>query len=156
MEKPKLKPKSRTNYIDTYIGKHLKNRRLFLGLSQQDLGQAVDVSVQQIQKYEKATNRISGSKLYSFSKLLNIPLTDFFKGVDEDANFMSEDQQSFLSENPNIPERELLLLIKSFNKISDPTVRRKIIELSRSLAGDISDDDLEFDAQTSKELEYSI
>ncbi len=133
--KPKLKPKSRTNYIDTHIGRHLKNRRIMLGLSQQDLGDAVDVSVQQIQKYEKATNRISSSKLFSFAKLLNTPVVEFFRGIDEDeSSVFAEDQDEFSSENALIPERELLALIRAFNSIGDPNVRKKIIELARSLS----------------------
>jgi transcriptional regulator with XRE-family HTH domain len=133
--KPKLKPKSRTNYIDTHIGRHLKNRRIMLGLSQQDLGDAVDVSVQQIQKYEKATNRISSSKLFSFAKLLNTPIIEFFRGIDEDdSSVFAEDQAEFLTEGVAIPERELLSLVRAFNTIADSNVRRKIIELARSLS----------------------
>ena len=139
--KPKLKPKSRTNYVDAHIGKHLKNRRIMLGLSQQDLGEAVDVSVQQIQKYEKATNRISSSKLFSFAKLLNTPVVEFFRGIDEeDASVFAEDQTEFLQENSSIPERELLSLIRAFNSINDHNVRKKIIELARSLSETVTSD----------------
>ena len=127
------KAKSRTDYIDTCVGKNLRNRRVLLGLSQQDLGEAVDVSVQQIQKYEKATNRISSSKLFKFAKLLNYSLSDFFRGVREEENeVFAEDQEEFISDA--VPERELLALIRAFNSITDPNVRRKIIELAKSLS----------------------
>ncbi len=148
--KPKLKPKSRTNYVDAHIGKHLKNRRIMLGLSQQDLGDAVDVSVQQIQKYEKATNRISSSKLFSFAKLLNTPVVEFFRGIDEeDASVFAEDQEEFLPENSSVPERELLSLIRAFNSINDHNVRRKIIELARSLS-DSTVSELDLDSVKTK------
>ena len=134
--KPKLKPKSRTNHVDVHIGRHLKNRRLMLGMSQQDLGDAVDVSVQQIQKYEKATNRISSSKLFSFAKLLNTPVIEFFKGIneEEETSVFAEEQEEFLPETSPVPERELLSLIRAFNTIKDPNVRKKIIELAKSLS----------------------
>ena len=131
MQNKSPKSKSRTNHIDTYIGKKLKNRRLMLGLSQQDLGDAVDVSVQQIQKYEKATNRISSSKLYSFAKFLDTPITDFFEGIEE--NEASPGRLNEIANN--IAERELLTLIRSFNKIGDANIRKKIVDLARSIAG---------------------
>jgi transcriptional regulator with XRE-family HTH domain len=145
LEEIKLKPKSRTNYVDTQVGQNLKKYRLMYGLSQQALADAADVSVQQIQKYEKATNRISSSKLFVFSKLLNTAINDFFTGI-EDENLEE------LDHNTEIAERELLSLIKAFNSINDQNIRKKIIELTKSLS---IDQDLDSEIQI-PEKEYAF
>jgi len=71
--------------IDVYVGERLRQRRKALGLSQGDLGEMVDLSLQQIQKYEQGTNRIAASKLYEFSQVLRVPITYFYDGVDNAA-----------------------------------------------------------------------
>ena len=66
--------KGRADNVDRQVSCRLKMRRIMLGLSQHDLSKAVDVSIQQIQKYEKATNRISSGKLFAFAKFLKVPV----------------------------------------------------------------------------------
>ena len=128
-------PKSRTNYIDVSIGNNLKNRRIMLGLSQQDLADAVDLSMQQIQKYERGINRISSSKLFKFAKLLSTPIIEFFTGIDTDESIIpAANEENFLLKNSNITEYQLLSFIKAFNSIKDPNICQKIIELTRSLS----------------------
>ena len=70
--------KGRADNIDKLVSRRLKMRRMILGLSQNDLGKAVDVSIQQVQKYEKATNRISSGKLFAFAKFLKVPINYFY------------------------------------------------------------------------------
>ena len=72
------KPASRIDNIDRHVSQRLRARRMFLGLSQQSLADEVSVSVQQIQKYERANNRISSGKLYHFANFLNVPIEYFF------------------------------------------------------------------------------
>ncbi len=122
--------------VDTHVGKKIKNRRIMLGMSQQELGDAIGVSIQQIQKYEKATNRVSSGKLYNFASYLNVPILYFFEGYEaDDAKELvtSENVESYVEED-KVPEREVLNLIKSFNEIEDPKVRKKIIELTKSVS----------------------
>jgi transcriptional regulator with XRE-family HTH domain len=76
--------KGKADNIDKLVSRRLKMRRVMLGMSQQDIGKAVDVSIQQMQKYEKATNRISSGKLFTIAKFLKVPITYFFEPIDAD------------------------------------------------------------------------
>lgn len=141
---PNYTPNSNTKIdsIDLYVSKRLKMRRVILGLSQKKLAEAVDVSIQQIQKYEKSTNRISSGKLYSLANLLKVPISYFFENVsrytdckNNDVNTISifaEDQENFLSDD-TVPEKEVLNLIKAFNEVKNQHVRKKIIDLVKSI-----------------------
>ena len=77
-----METKGRADHMDQLVSKRLKIRRMMLGLSQQDLSNAVAVSIQQIQKYEKATNRISSGNLHAFDNFLNVPVNYFFEHTD--------------------------------------------------------------------------
>ncbi|MES2214475.1 MAG: helix-turn-helix transcriptional regulator [Pseudomonadota bacterium] len=130
--------KGKADTIDHHVGMRLKSRRILLGLSQQALGEAVQVSVQQIQKYEKATNRISCGKIYRLSQLLQVPIDYFFdnnKSVDEGGAAFAEEQDSFESERVDLSERELISLIRSYKEIKDPKKRQQIIELVKTVSG---------------------
>jgi transcriptional regulator with XRE-family HTH domain len=122
--------------IDRYVGKRLREKRKYLGLSQQDLGEHIDVSIQQIQKYEKASNRISSGNLYKLAKKLEVPLNYFFEGIERNPSsnvqHLAEDQKAFSYNDQH--EREISTLIKYYNEISDPTVRKKIIDLVKAMA----------------------
>ncbi|MBP7190664.1 MAG: helix-turn-helix domain-containing protein [Rickettsiaceae bacterium] len=126
--------------IDIYVGKRLKSRRLMLGFSQQDLGEAVSVSIQQVQKYERATNRISSSKLYHFAKFLKVPVSYFFANDLEPLSVpgFAEEQTPYDSgastNDDNASEREIMSLVRSYNSIKDPQVRKKILDLVRTFA----------------------
>ena len=128
--------KGRADPIDHLVSRRLKMRRVMLGLSQHELSEAVDVSIQQVQKYEKATNRISSGKLYGFSKFLKVPVNYFFDQEDRALeNIFAEDQEEYgetlLS---SITEKEVITLVKAFGEIKDLRVRKKIIELIRSMS----------------------
>lgn len=134
---PDLKVK--IDSIDSHVSKRLRTRRIMLGLSQKTLAEAVDVSIQQIQKYEKSTNRISSGKLYSLANLLKVPVSYFFEKLGNteysnvsSASVFAESQEGFLVDEI-IPEKEVISLIKAFNEIRDLQVRRKIIDLVKSL-----------------------
>lgn len=133
---------SKIDPIDIYVGKRLKSRRLMLGYSQQDLGEAVHVSIQQIQKYERATNRISSSKLYNFAKFLKVPVSYFFANDLEPLEYTGFAEEPALfdwgsegSLNPeNVSEREIMLLIKSYNDIKDNNIRKKVLDLIKAFS----------------------
>lgn len=132
--------KGRADEVDHLVSKRLKMRRMMLGLSQQELGDAVDVSIQQVQKYEKATNRIASGKLYSLSKFLKVPVNYFFDQRDNSAldNIFAEDADAsdhVCDKNSNnVTEKEVIALVKAFGEVSDQKVRKKVIELMRSMA----------------------
>ncbi|MDX1924678.1 MAG: helix-turn-helix transcriptional regulator [Rickettsiaceae bacterium] len=129
--------KGKVDFIDNHVGKRLKMRRIMLGLSQQDLGDAVNVSIQQIQKYEKATNRISSGKLYSLAKLLMVPVEFFFKDLEtkgqKNGDFAFADQKDGYSSD-DIGDKDLATLIKYYVDIKDLSVRKKIIDLVKAIS----------------------
>ena len=109
-----------------------------LGLSQQVLGDAVGVSIQQIQKYEKATNRVASGKLYQFANLLKVQIEYFFEGMDglekKIKPNLAESQEVFSDGNDAVQEKEVLLLVRSYNEITDSGVRKKILDLVKTLS----------------------
>jgi transcriptional regulator with XRE-family HTH domain len=129
--------------VDIYVGKRLKSRRLMLGLSQNDLGDAVNVSIQQIQKYERATNRISSSKLYNLAKFLRVPVSYFFANDLEPLNVpgFAEEQTNFEANDPNnVPEKEIMTLARHYSGIKDPQVRKKVLDLVKTFTNTITND----------------
>ena len=131
--------KGRADSVDKKVSRKLKMRRIMMGCSQHDLGKAVGVSIQQIQKYEKATNRISSGKLFAFSKFLKVPVTYFFDENDDSSNIIeaifAEDQSVYdASDKDAVTEKKIVSLIKAFSEVKNPQSRRKIIELVKTMA----------------------
>jgi transcriptional regulator with XRE-family HTH domain len=122
--------------IDEYVGLRLREKRVLLGMSQEVLAKSCGVTFQQIQKYEKGSNRIGCSRLYDFQRILGVTANYFFEGI-EDIGVMpvaGENEQAF--EYDSMPmTKETLSLVKAFNTLSDPKVRRSILALIRSLGG---------------------
>lgn len=118
--------------IDQHVAQRLKYRRIVLGLTRQELGEAVNVSVQQIHKYETATNRISSSKLFHLSTFLKVPINYFFEMLESSgiasSSTLAEESLAYDDEN-NVTEREVLKLMQVYKKIKPQAIRRKIIEL---------------------------
>ena len=139
--------------IDTMVGKSIADRRRLLGLSQQDLAKVASVSVQQIQKYERSTNRVTCGKLYQFAKILKVSIEYFFEGIDDLLNKKSdkdkyeenrdfaissfqEEQAKFEKlEDYNVKvEKEVFNLVKSYNSIPDKQIRKRLLELLKSIS----------------------
>jgi len=78
-----IKTKGTPDDVDRHVGQRLRLRRTLRGLSQAKLGEAVNVTFQQIQKYENGMNRVSAGRLFHFSKILDVPVEHFYKGLDE-------------------------------------------------------------------------
>ncbi|NDB82683.1 MAG: XRE family transcriptional regulator [Alphaproteobacteria bacterium] len=136
MQGPNLeKKKGKVDSIDQQVGKRLHMRRQMLGLSRQELSDAVNVSVQQIQKYENATNRISSGKLYTLAKFLYVPLDFFFKDVSSDTQtFALQDEKSKYEVSKDNTDIDLHKLIEGFSKIRDRSIRKKILDLIVTLS----------------------
>ncbi|MFL1780591.1 Helix-turn-helix XRE-family like protein [Candidatus Hepatincolaceae symbiont of Richtersius coronifer] len=117
--------------VDLYAGEQLKFRRLELGLSQKYLAENVGITFQQIQKYEKGTNRIGVSRLYEFCKILKVKPSYFFQNMDYGTK-----EQSFtykVAENKEDAD-EIIFLIHGYKKIKSPSKRKLIIDLMKSLS----------------------
>ena len=126
------------NPVDVYVGARVRNRRKFLGLSQETLAAAIDLTFQQVQKYERGSNRISASKLHLIAKALKVPMNYFFDGAPEgeaagtpaDPSSVEQTAHDFLSTSEGIE------LAQYFPRVSSARARRKVLELVRSLAED--------------------
>lgn len=116
--------------VDTQIGKRLKSQRMRLGISQVELADKVGLTFQQIQKYESGKNRISSSRLYQFTKLLDINPMYFFDDLEMIQN------QDFSENNIQDPEisRQSADLLRCFCKIEDPKIRSKILSIVKAMA----------------------
>jgi transcriptional regulator with XRE-family HTH domain len=118
----------RADSVDTIVGHNIRIQRLVRNLSQQEVGTQIGVSFQQMQKYEKGTNRVSAGRLWRLATLFNVPIDTFYATVE----VPTDKQQSPLR---LISTRESLLLAQSFAKIKNRAVRRSIVGLVRKLAG---------------------
>ena len=119
--------------VDIHVGQRLKARRLFLGLSQTDLAKRVDISFQQIQKYETGMNRVSASRLYDIAQSLAVPVAYFFEGVDGADAAHATDAPAEGLPGDILADKEALELIRSYYAIPE-NQRRRLFELARVLS----------------------
>ncbi|AXS39003.1 helix-turn-helix transcriptional regulator [Breoghania sp. L-A4] len=130
--------KKTPNPIDVHVGSRVRLRRMMLGMSQEKLGEHLGITFQQIQKYEKGTNRIGASRLHHISTVLNVPVSFLF----EDAPGNQADSPGFGEAQPAsyvvnfLSSAEGLSLNKAFVRIEEPKVRKRIVDLVRALAGE--------------------
>ena len=126
------------NPIDIHVGSRVRLRRMLLGMSQEKLGDQMSLTFQQIQKYEKGTNRIGASRLYQIAQILEVPVQFFFDdapipaGMSEKTGMGEPKMESFLYEF--ISTRDGLELIRAFVSIHDPKVRKRVVDLVRTLS----------------------
>ena len=124
------------NPVDIHVGKRVRVRRTILGMSQETLADALGITFQQVQKYEKGINRVSASRLYEIAQVLGTPTNFFYDeyGAAEGAQSygFAEDESGFEAED--LKSRESMALLKAYYKISDSKVRKKALELIKSLA----------------------
>lgn len=126
--------------VDIHVGSRVRLRRTLLGLSQEKLGEAVGLTFQQIQKYERGANRIGASRLFEFSRILDVPVSFFFDdmservaGADGIAEAGMADQPQASLEPDPLTRRETLELVRAYYRISDPQIRKRLFELTKSL-----------------------
>lgn len=134
----KLRPRGGYNPVDVHVGKRLRLRRTLLGMSQEKLGEALGLTFQQVQKYERGANRIGASRLFDVSRILDVPISFFFDDMGDDTASQSPAQQRGVSYEPEhnpdpMAKRETLELVRSYYAIDDMPTRRKIFELVKSV-----------------------
>lgn len=131
--------KKQPNPIDIHVGSRIRLRRTMLGMSQEKLGEALGITFQQVQKYEKGTNRVGASRLQNMAGILGVPVSFFFEdapgdGGEVSATGVSENSASYVVNF--LSSSEGLQLNRAFVRISDPRVRKRIIELVKALAAE--------------------
>jgi len=125
------------NPVDVHVGSRVRLRRTLLGMSQEKLGKAVNLTFQQIQKYERGANRIGSSRLYQLANILDVSISFFFDGVEErisraESGVAEGEQEAF--ESDQLSRRETLELVRAYYRITDPTVRKRIFELVKTVS----------------------
>lgn len=125
-----------TNCFDKHVGRKIKLKRSSLGITQGELGDMLGVTFQQIQKYEKGDNRIGAGKLYEISTILNVPVSYFFDGLENNKLNLKDNEEgsSYDTTLSNVPEKEVSTLLKFFIKIKDKKIRDSVTELAKSLS----------------------
>ncbi|MDR6953447.1 transcriptional regulator with XRE-family HTH domain [Ancylobacter sp. 3268] len=128
--------KKSPNPIDRHVGSRVRMRRMMINMSQEKLGESLGITFQQIQKYEKGTNRIGASRLQNISSVLGVPVAFFFEGAPSTGVTMSglaeEASPAYVADF--LATSEGLALTRAFTRISDPKVRRRIVDLVETLA----------------------
>ncbi len=129
--------KKSPNPIDRHVGSRVRMRRVLMGMSQEKLGGALSLTFQQVQKYEKGTNRIGASRLQQISEVLSVPPAFFFEDMPATEGSgiqpgFAEDGSTFVVDF--LSTSEGLMLNKAFVRIKEPRVRKKIIDLVTALA----------------------
>jgi transcriptional regulator with XRE-family HTH domain len=126
------------NPTDRHVGSRVRMRRMMLSMSQEKLGDALGLTFQQVQKYEKGTNRIGASRLQQIAHILQVPVAFFFEGapsLGEPTNGMSEaPSPAYVADF--LATSDGLALTKAFMRIKEPKLRRRIVDLVQQIAGE--------------------
>ena len=131
--------KKTPNPIDKHVGSRVRMRRMMLGMSQEKLGERLALTFQQVQKYEKGTNRIGASRLQQIAAILSVPVSFFFEGAPSgepapEGGFSDVGAASYVADF--LSTSEGLSLNRAFIRIKNPKVRRKLVDLVAAIAGD--------------------
>jgi transcriptional regulator with XRE-family HTH domain len=132
----------RPNPIDIHVGNRVRLQRMLVGISQEKLGERLGLTFQQVQKYEKGINRIGASRLFELSRVLGVPVQFFYDDAPLGGQSQTAATPGFAERAPDshvfefLSSREGLELNRAFSRITDPKVRRSVLDLVRSLAGE--------------------
>jgi transcriptional regulator with XRE-family HTH domain len=145
---------NRPSPIDVHVGSRIRLRRTLMGLSQERLGEALGLTFQQVQKYERGVNRVGASRLFDLSKVLDVPVSFFFDDIpgstpdpaggvvgSRRAWGFAETQEGFGAggNDDMLHRRETLELVRAYYRITDPAVRKRVFDLIKSLAPESSE-----------------
>jgi transcriptional regulator with XRE-family HTH domain len=129
-------PKITPNPIDKHVGSRVRMRRMMMSMSQEKLGDQLGLTFQQVQKYEKGTNRIGASRLQQIAQILGVPVAFFFEGAGPEATpggFREAGSPEFVADF--LSTSEGLALTRAFLRVRDAKVRRRIVDLVEALGG---------------------
>jgi transcriptional regulator with XRE-family HTH domain len=134
-------PSGKPNPIDVHVGARVRLRRTLLGMSQEKLGEAIGLTFQQVQKYERGANRIGASRLFDLSRVLDVPVSFFYDDMSDEVSLQSPRNMHPDMDDPIVPfdhdpmsKRETLELVRAYYRITDPQVRKRVFELAKALA----------------------
>jgi transcriptional regulator with XRE-family HTH domain len=136
----------RPSPIDVHVGSRIRLRRTLLGMSQERLGEALGLTFQQVQKYERGVNRVGASRLFDLARVLDVPISFFFDDMPDQlagahggvsggartATGFAEAQEGF-GVDETLNRRETLELVRAYYRITDPSVRKRVFDLIKSM-----------------------
>ncbi len=134
------------NPVDVHVGARVRQRRTLLGMSQTTLGDALGVSFQQMQKYERGANRIGSSRLFDLSLVLDVPVEYFFDDMPPEVATSSPTQGGGKAKKPPsyepnpMAKRETMELVRAYYKITDPEIRKHLFAMTKTLGAATSKD----------------
>ncbi len=134
-------PSGRPNPIDVHVGTRMRLRRILLGLGQEQLGETLGLTFQQIQKYERGANRIGASRLFDIARALGVDIDYFYQDIGADLEAASPRHMVAATREPawrpadTLTSRETIDLVRAYYRITDPAVRKRVHQLACVLAG---------------------
>ena len=135
---------TRASPVDVHVGARIRLRRTLMGMSQERLGDALGLTFQQVQKYERGANRVGASRLFDLSRILDVPISFFYDNMPESlaggslqhrgraAHGFAEPQEGFGADE-TMNKRETLELVRAYYRITDPNVRKRMLDLIKSM-----------------------
>ena len=137
-------PSGLPNPVDVHVGGRVRLRRTLMGMSQEKLGEAIGLTFQQVQKYERGANRIGASRLFDLSRVLDVPVSFFYDDMSEAVRDQSplsvahggaglSEEPAAAFETDPLSRRETLELVRAYYSINDPSVRKRVYELAKAL-----------------------
>ncbi len=128
-------PVRKPNLVDAHVGSRLRQRRMLLGISQEQLAEMLGLTFQQVQKYERGTNRVSASRLFQLARTLDTPITWFFEDMEQErTGEQPEPSGAETEETDPMSRRETLELVRVYSRIDDRKLRKKLYEMAKALA----------------------
>ena len=124
--------RAQANTVDTHVGQRIRDKRNERGMSQTEVANALGVTFQQVQKYERGTNRVGASRLFDLSSILSVPVQYFFEDLENQPTPIEEEDDNVI----RLMKSDTVELVEAYYKVENPQVRRQILSTIRSISFD--------------------
>ena len=122
--------RAQANTVDTYVGQRIRDKRNERGMSQTEVANAIGVTFQQVQKYERGTNRVGASRLFDLAHILSVPIQYFFAGLNNQSTPIEKEDDNVI----HLMKPDTVELVEAYYKVENPQVRRQILSTIRSIS----------------------
>ena len=122
--------RAQADAVDTHVGQRIRDKRNERGMSQTEVANALGVTFQQVQKYERGTNRVGASRLFDLSRILSVPVQYFFEGLNNQTTPIEKEDDNVI----HLVKPETIELVEAYYKVKNPQVRRQILSTIRSIS----------------------
>lgn len=124
------KSRAQAKTVDIHVGQRVRDKRNERGLSQTEVANALGVTFQQVQKYERGTNRVGASRLYDLAQILGVQVEYFFEGLENQPSAPEDDAENIV----HLMKPDTIELVEAYYKVNNPQVRRQILSTIRSIS----------------------